>query len=182
VSTHWSRSPNGESWGFWVDMMTDDVRRPLSELEQTYDRCAALVQKYGGKAPGSDEPGSLTFLAEYCYALGLEVDISFFRDEEKEGELMTDIDKIEGLRATIAELRQEKERLYINVANRDKELARLNIRIRQDAEAALQHLNEIDRLHSENQQLKEDLLIKMKATVALLDIIQRSAGLDCNKE
>jgi hypothetical protein len=64
--------------------MTED--RPKSELELTYDRCAALVQKYGGKAPGSDDPGSLTFLAEYCDALGLEVDVSFIHNEEKEGE------------------------------------------------------------------------------------------------
>jgi hypothetical protein len=62
---------------------------------------------------------------------------------------MTDIDEIDRLQATIAELRQEKERLYINVANRDAEIERLNIRIRQDAEAALQHLNEIDRLREQ---------------------------------
>ena len=60
--------------------------RPKSELELTYDRCAALVQKYGGKAPGSDEPGSLTFIAEYCNALGLQIDINFYRDEEEEKE------------------------------------------------------------------------------------------------
>jgi hypothetical protein len=68
---------------------------------------------------------------------------------------MTDIDKIESLQATIAELRQEKERLYINVANRDAEIERLNIRIRQDAEAALQHLNEIDRLREQVAALEE---------------------------
>jgi peptidoglycan hydrolase CwlO-like protein len=70
---------------------------------------------------------------------------------------MTDIDKIEGLQATIAELRQEKERLYINVANRDAEIERLNSRIRQDAERALQHLNEIDRLQEQVAALEEKI-------------------------
>jgi hypothetical protein len=90
---------------------------------------------------------------------------------------MTDIDKIDRLQATIAELRKEKEKLYINVANRDAEIERLtrlldafhdgrvepllaeierlNIRIRQDAEAALRHLNEIDRLREQVAALEE---------------------------
>ena len=37
---------------------------------------------------------------------------------------------------------------------RDAEIERLNIRIRQDAEAALQYLNEIDRLREDNERLR----------------------------
>lgn len=56
---------------------------------------------------------------------------------------------------TIAELRREKERLYDDVK-------RLSIRIRQDAEKALQYLNEIDQLKSQLRQPCDDAEFGMK--------------------
>jgi hypothetical protein len=53
--------------------------------------------------------------------------------------LRAEVERLNGVAATLRELRT------LDAA----EIERLNIRIRQDAEAALQYLNEIDRLRAE---------------------------------
>lgn len=46
--------------------------RPKQEIELLCDRMTAVIENYGGKPPKANEAGSLTLIADFCWALDVK--------------------------------------------------------------------------------------------------------------
>ena len=60
------------------------IDRPQSQLEILYARMVKVIEDHGGRAPGPNEPASLSLMADFCWALGVVPQIQLLQTETKE--------------------------------------------------------------------------------------------------
>lgn len=48
------------------------IDHPKSQLEEVYSNMVKMIEAYGGKVPGPNEPDSLRLISDFCFTLGVE--------------------------------------------------------------------------------------------------------------
>lgn len=59
------------------------IARPKSQPEILYERMVQVIETYGGKAPAVDAPGSLSLVAEFCWALDVVPKVVLYPNEKQ---------------------------------------------------------------------------------------------------